>query len=88
VNPIPGRCLVFHTTFSGITPEEVHEIGLEEIAKLRKGVLEVAESVGEADATFSEFTKKGGWWFRLGAVYTCPIRHTNPTCIHGVWGFD
>jgi uncharacterized protein (DUF885 family) len=53
------RCLDFHTGFLGITPEEIHQIGLEEIASLRKGVLKVAERVGETNTTFSEFTKKG-----------------------------
>ncbi len=51
-------CLAFHAR-TGITPEEVHQIGLDEIKQLREGVLVVAKQVGQENATFSEFIQIG-----------------------------
>ncbi len=40
------KCLEYHTSIRGIKPEEVHSIGLEEVEKLRGGVMEIARLVG------------------------------------------
>ena len=49
-------CLRFHTT-TDLSADEIHDIGLEEITSLRKGVMEVAKTLGKGNMTFSEFTK-------------------------------
>ncbi len=39
------KCLEYHTSIRGIKPEDVHNIGLEEVEKLRGGVMEIARLV-------------------------------------------
>ena len=64
ISTVPGgseyyqACLEYHTSIAGITPLEVHNIGLEEVATLRKGVLEVARELGLGNLTFSQFIKR------------------------------
>ncbi len=51
-------CLDFHT-YPGLTAEEIHNIGLEEVKQLKEGVLALAESMGEDKyITFKEFVAK------------------------------
>ncbi len=49
------KALEYHTTIKGIRPQEVHDIGLEEIGSLTKGVMDVAERLGYGNMTFKEF---------------------------------
>ncbi len=49
------KALEYHTTIKGISPQEVHDIGLEEIDSLRQKVMDVAEKLGYGNMTFKEF---------------------------------
>ncbi len=49
--------LEFHTTIKGITPEEVHNTGLEEVRRLKKGMMQVAQDLGYRNHTFKQFVE-------------------------------
>ena len=45
-----------HTTINGITPEEVHNMGLDEITKLKSEMMKVVnEELKMSNVTFKEF---------------------------------
>ena len=49
-------CLEYHTTLTDISPEEIHNIGLNEVESLREKMLQVAVELGfPTDITFSNF---------------------------------
>ena len=50
--------LEFYTTIPGITPEEVHQIGLDEVKLLREKLTGLAVKLGFKDLAFKEFTQK------------------------------
>ena len=50
--------LEFYTTIPGITPEEVHQIGLDEVKQLREKLTGLAVKLGLPGLTFKEFTQK------------------------------
>ena len=53
------ECLRFYTTLSDISPEEVHNIGVNEVQKLRKQMIEVAMGLGfPSNITFSKFVEE------------------------------
>ena len=47
-------CIDFHTTQEGMTAQEIHDIGLAEVARLWAGVDEIAQKIG-ANMTGREF---------------------------------
>lgn len=49
------KCLEFYTTIEGITADEIHKIGLDEIAGLKKSMMDVMKSLN-LDMTFKEFS--------------------------------
>ncbi len=49
------KALEYHTTIEGLSPQEVHDIGLEEVSVLRRGVLDVAGRLGYENMTFKDF---------------------------------
>ncbi len=49
--------LEYHTTIKGITPEEVHNIGLDEVRRLKTEMMAVAEDMGYKNMTFKQFVK-------------------------------
>ena len=46
------------TTISGITPEEVHQIGLDEVKQLRQKMTALATKLGFQNLTFKNFTEQ------------------------------
>ena len=50
-------CLRVQTSLKDITAEEVHQIGLQEVADLRKNVSILAEKLGKGDLSFKDFVK-------------------------------
>jgi uncharacterized protein (DUF885 family) len=48
--------LDFFTTIAGLTPNEVHHIGLNELEELQKNMMELATKFGYKNASFKEFT--------------------------------
>ena len=50
--------LEYYTTIPGITAEEVHQVGLDEVELLRRQMTSLAESLGYKNLSFKEFTQK------------------------------
>ena len=48
--------LEFYTTIAGLSPNDVHHIGLSELEDLKKKMLELAAKFGYKNTTFKEFT--------------------------------
>ena len=49
------QALEFHTTLNGMSPLEVHKIGLQEVKELKRGVMKVAEELGYPNMAFKDF---------------------------------
>jgi len=52
------RSIEYYTTLIGVTPSEIHEIGLEEVSALKKKVSEAGVQLGYGNITFPEFVKE------------------------------
>jgi uncharacterized protein (DUF885 family) len=77
--------VTLHTTMTGLTPQEIHERGLREIAQLNARLEEVRKKVGfEGDlAAFRRFLKTDARFFaktpdEVAARLTAPLRRIEP----------